>query len=225
MKRLLHLVAVLTVSGVFCGCGHTGAVRFYSLRDAVGESPAAGVPRAVPPPLILDPVRVADYLRRPQLVQRLGPHQMQYLEYDRWVGPLEQEIDDVLLEALATRLEGSRTVVREAGRDAGCRTPVRSARGRSSAAGPRSRGAGSCRRARLENVCRPRGRESGKVRTARWCSWRCHATAPPESGCGSRLPRCHPDWGRSGRSRRGRNRCARSACRGSRWSRGQVAAR
>lgn len=118
MKRLLHLVAVLTASGVFCGCGHTGAVRFYSLRDAVGESPAAGVPRAVPPPLILDPVRVADYLRRPQLVQRLGPHQMQYLEYDRWVGPLEQEIDDVLLEALATRLEGSRTVVREAGRDA-----------------------------------------------------------------------------------------------------------
>lgn len=117
MKHRTRLVAVLMAASLLSGCGHTDTARFYSLRDAVEATPPQRIQRVASPPIVLASVRVADYLRRPQLVQRVGPYQMQYLEHDRWAGQLDQELSDVLMEALSAKLEGVHAVVRDAGKE------------------------------------------------------------------------------------------------------------
>lgn len=112
MSRMLHAVALLGAVGLLAGCGHTKEARFYSLRGPVGQLAPPVAPRPDARVVALAPVVIPDYLRRPQMVRRAGPHEVEYLEYDRWAGPLAQEAGAALEEALAAELGPGFSVVR-----------------------------------------------------------------------------------------------------------------
>ena len=127
MKR--PIVISLALAGWFAlisGCGRTTEVRFYSLRPLAPALDVAPSPlRAAPVRTVsLAPVKLAGYLRRPQLVRRTAPYQLTYLEFDRWAGPPEEEIGEALNDALATELGSSWRVVLNTGTSSPAAVPL-----------------------------------------------------------------------------------------------------
>lgn len=57
------------------------------------------------PVLAVGPVDLPDYLRRPQMVSRMGENRIQVAEFDRWAAPLNEQVERVLAENLAARVE------------------------------------------------------------------------------------------------------------------------
>ena len=49
-------------------------------------------------------IKLPGALDRPQIARRLGPNQLDYAEYDRWAGPLDEMIRRVLAADLRPRL-------------------------------------------------------------------------------------------------------------------------
>lgn len=94
--RLAALAAVAL--GLF-GCARSATSRFY-LLEAVLE-PAAN-PRHGTCGLRVEPL--PDYLRRPVLATRIGPHEVTYHEYQRWAEHLDQALPAVLAENFARAL-------------------------------------------------------------------------------------------------------------------------
>ena len=50
-------------------------------------------------------------LDRPQIARRLGPNQLDYAEYDRWAGPLDEMIRRVLAVDLRPRLPAGTALI------------------------------------------------------------------------------------------------------------------
>jgi len=63
----------------------------------------------------LERVQMADYLRRSQIVSRLGENELYVDETARWAGSLEEETSRVLGRDLAWRLRGSGVIVEPKG--------------------------------------------------------------------------------------------------------------
>jgi hypothetical protein len=100
---LLGGVAMITVLG---GCfGTSPSSRFYTLtpNESRGISAAEGVDVVVR----VGPVSIPSYIDRRQIVTRNGRNQIEIAEYERWGGPVDDEIIRLLVnnlsESLATR--------------------------------------------------------------------------------------------------------------------------
>jgi uncharacterized protein len=98
---LLALVALLV--GCFSGLREIGApsppTRFYSLSAVAtpGETlPGEG--------LGLSPVRIPNYLDRPQIVTRTGPNDLALADFDRWGESLQEAVSRVLAANLSRQL-------------------------------------------------------------------------------------------------------------------------
>ncbi len=88
------------------GCaigGPTPPSRFYLLAPLEASADAAGGPS-----LGLGPIRLAQYLDRPQIVTRRGTHLLALAEFDRWGEPLDESISRVLAANLSALLRTSR---------------------------------------------------------------------------------------------------------------------
>src|SRR5690606_38898126 len=78
------------------------ATRFYVL-EAVAPDAAptdAGCSRTI----LIGPVRLAGHLEQPAVVERLGDHEVRYLEWHRWAEPLTQVVPRTLVRRLAAEL-------------------------------------------------------------------------------------------------------------------------
>ena len=84
------------------GCGTTPPTRFYQLTSQT----LADADRKPLPGLAIGvgPVRLADYLGRPQIVKRENNNKLQIEEFDRWGGALENNITWVVAENLSQLL-------------------------------------------------------------------------------------------------------------------------
>jgi uncharacterized lipoprotein YmbA len=109
MKR--YLLIKLTVY-VLCpllivigGCCRTQTARFYTL-NALTEPPperqAAPTEHGVA--VGLGPIRLPEYLDRPQIVTRVSPNEVRFAAYHRWAGPLAGDLSSTLAENLSTLL-------------------------------------------------------------------------------------------------------------------------
>ncbi len=87
---LAAAAALLTASG----CAHTPRSAFYVLPDSGVEAPEPDVTRG--DLISVGPVRLADYLRRPELVWRVTPVELNYEEYHRWAEPPERAVRNAL---------------------------------------------------------------------------------------------------------------------------------
>jgi uncharacterized lipoprotein YmbA len=95
--RRVAVWSVLTVSVLWLsGCARSAPSRFY-LLEPVAE-PAAAAPAGTCG-LRVDPL--PDYLCRPMLATRLGPNEVNYLEYHRWAEHLDEALPTILAEDLA----------------------------------------------------------------------------------------------------------------------------
>jgi uncharacterized lipoprotein YmbA len=89
-------------------------VSFYTLRS---PAPAASAPAPAPAPsaaaddyrVMVGPVTLPDMVDRPQMVVRVGSHQMMLLDQHRWAEPLKSEIPLVIAGNLS-KLLGTREV-------------------------------------------------------------------------------------------------------------------
>jgi uncharacterized lipoprotein YmbA len=94
------------------GCATTTPSRFYTLTPMKGSDASAGVipveERAI---LALGPVRLPEYLDRPQIATRSEGNEVRLHETERWAGSLQEDVSRVLCENLSMLLAGKRIAV------------------------------------------------------------------------------------------------------------------
>lgn len=98
LLRSLTPAAVLVLGAA---CGSTSASRFFTLTALEAEGPLADAGALA----LVEPVRVADYLQRPQLVRRRSAVELEVDEYSRWAEPLDLALTRVLDQDLRVLLD------------------------------------------------------------------------------------------------------------------------
>ncbi len=115
--RTIHLDqgALITLAlfvVILTGCASSPSSKFYQLnplqkstlitRDASPEQNLI---------IAIGPVRIPDYLDRPQIVTRAGKNELRLSEFDRWAGSLESDVTRVLVEDISSLLAADRFFV------------------------------------------------------------------------------------------------------------------
>jgi uncharacterized protein len=99
------LVAALLV--ILSGCTGSTPTRFYVLRSSADAPSLKPSERPAEEPCLsigIGPVRVAEYLDRPEIVTRVAPNEIRVTDLDQWAEPLRQNISRVLAENLSSFL-------------------------------------------------------------------------------------------------------------------------
>src|SRR5512135_69959 len=102
-QRALFTLALFVV--ILAGCASSPSSKFYQLTPAQNKTL---VTRDVSPDqsliITIGPVRIPDYLDRPQIVTRSGKNELKLSEFNRWAGSLESDIGRVLVEDISSIL-------------------------------------------------------------------------------------------------------------------------
>jgi hypothetical protein len=106
-------VPLLAVCFVFlAGCASTAPSKFYTLTPMkAADGPASSVTFEGGSLLAVGPVRLPDYLDRPQIMTRSEGNEIRMHETDRWAGSLEGDVSRVLIENLSVLLAGKKVTV------------------------------------------------------------------------------------------------------------------
>jgi len=103
----ISLLALL----LLCGCA-SKASNYYVLHSLQSEAPGVKMARAESDLTIgVGPIKIPEYLDRPQMVTRSTPNSLQFAEFDKWAEPLEKNLTRVLAENLSILLSTDRVVV------------------------------------------------------------------------------------------------------------------
>ncbi len=108
--RSIHIVRTpLLTLGVFlallAGCATSPSPKFYqlnSLQTKDSITPVASFQKKLV--ITVGPIRIPDYLDRPQIVIRAGKNELRLSEFNRWAGSLESDIGRVLAEDISSLL-------------------------------------------------------------------------------------------------------------------------
>ena len=95
-------VSLALLAGILAACSSPPS-KYYLLSaqpDPVQPMPV-GFSRTT---VAIGAIMLPGVLDRPQIARRLGPNQLDYAEYDRWAGPLDEMIRRVLAADLRSRL-------------------------------------------------------------------------------------------------------------------------
>ncbi|MEW6501800.1 MAG: PqiC family protein [Thermodesulfobacteriota bacterium] len=95
-----HLLLLVACAFILAGCARTAPVRYYQL-SALTAPIGQGAVDAV---IGIGPVRLPEYLDRPQLVSRLTATRLHLAESHRWAEPLAENIPRVMGENLSSLL-------------------------------------------------------------------------------------------------------------------------
>ncbi|UCE79804.1 MAG: membrane integrity-associated transporter subunit PqiC [Nitrospiraceae bacterium] len=107
-NNLLHysgffIVAVLFI--VLAGCASTDPARFYTLNSALDTNAQTQQADMKDNMAIgIGPVKLPDYLDRPQIVTRSSANEIMIDEFHRWAGSLEGDISRLIMENLSILL-------------------------------------------------------------------------------------------------------------------------
>jgi hypothetical protein len=104
------LLAVCLAS--LAGCASTTPSKFYTLtpmKGADGSTPVAPFEEGAV--LAVGPVRLPEYLDRPQIATRSEGNEVRLHDTERWAGSLQEDISRVLVENLSMLLAGKRISV------------------------------------------------------------------------------------------------------------------
>jgi uncharacterized lipoprotein YmbA len=116
---------------ILAGCASSPSSKFYQLNPL--QNSTSITPDASPEQnliIAIGPVRIPDYLDRPQIVTRAGSNELKLSEFHRWAGSLESDVARVLVEDISGLLHADRfSVVRwtpypESQAPASCRVEV-----------------------------------------------------------------------------------------------------
>ena len=102
-------LAILIIVVIFLGgCRRSQTPRYYSLspmQEQVTSKRSSPVQSAI---LGIGPVKLADYLDQPRLVNRTGDNQLIVAEYDRWLGSFKDNFVNVLADNIGFLLPTER---------------------------------------------------------------------------------------------------------------------
>ena len=106
-----YLLAFLVCALLPAGCARTVPVSYYQLSalEAARTVPGGAAPGSQV--LGIGPVRLPEYLDRPQLVTRLSPNRLHLADSHRWAEPLKTNISRVMGENLAALLGTDRILL------------------------------------------------------------------------------------------------------------------
>ena len=107
LGRCLWIICLLNI----WGCANTQPTHFYLLR-AMDTSGNGGLleTRNFGVSLGLGPISLPKYLDRPQIVTRIGSHEIDLAEFHKWAAPLKENVANVLAENLSGLLITDRIV-------------------------------------------------------------------------------------------------------------------
>jgi uncharacterized lipoprotein YmbA len=105
VTRTSALPALLLAALALAGCSSPPKANFYTLSPAT--SAPARADAKVPYSVAIGPVGIPESLDRPQMVVRTGANQVTIAEFERWAGPLKNEIALAIAENLKPLLEGA----------------------------------------------------------------------------------------------------------------------
>ena len=96
---------------LLCGCA-SKPPNYYVLHSLQSEAPDVKMPRAENDLTIgVGPIKIPEYLDRPQMATRSTPDSLQFAEFDKWAEPLDKNLASVLAENLSILLSTDRIVV------------------------------------------------------------------------------------------------------------------
>ena len=92
---------------LLAGCASSPPSSFYQLSPfQKSDSITSDASRKQDLIIAIGPVRIPDYLDRPQIVTRTGENELTLSEFHRWAGSLESDVVRVLAENLSELLAG-----------------------------------------------------------------------------------------------------------------------
>ncbi len=106
------IAAILLFCLLFlCGCASKSS-NYYVLHSHQSEAPGVKMARAESDLTIgVGPIKIPEYLDRPQMATRSNPDSLQFAEFDKWAEPLEKNLARVLADNLSILLSTDRVVV------------------------------------------------------------------------------------------------------------------
>jgi uncharacterized lipoprotein YmbA len=111
-SRSIFGVGIVVLTILLSGCmSNSNPMQFYMLNADSGVASAARVSSSAQGPVIgLGPIRIPEYLNRPQMIVAITDNQYQLSEYHRWAERLDQNISLALFKALPRQLGTDRIV-------------------------------------------------------------------------------------------------------------------
>lgn len=108
MTRTSAWTACLLAAAALAGCGSSPTTHFYTLS---APAQAARADANASPVIAIGAVTLPEGLDRPQIVLRSGASQVSFSEFQRWNGPLRDEIARALAQSLRSQLGGANVFV------------------------------------------------------------------------------------------------------------------
>ena len=111
-RRAVFLLGSVILTLLMSGCMRDSKpTQFYMLDADSGLAGTARVPATAQGPVIgLGPIRIPEYLNRPQMIVAIADNQYRLFENHRWAEPLDQNISLALFKALPRQLGTDRIV-------------------------------------------------------------------------------------------------------------------
>ena len=100
--------AVLIIGLLMSGCASSPASRFYVLNANLEQERSES--ENVDSIIGIRLVSIPEFMDRPQIVERVGDHEIRLAEYDRWAGDLDDNIERVLGSNLSALLPDARVI-------------------------------------------------------------------------------------------------------------------
>jgi uncharacterized lipoprotein YmbA len=99
---------VLFMMFALIGCGSSPTATYHTLSPAAAMNGAAPASGESSYSVAVGPVTLPEPVDRPQLVLRVGPNEVTFVELHRWAGPLKGEISRIIADNLAAYLNVKR---------------------------------------------------------------------------------------------------------------------
>ena len=102
------LCCVLAFSGCLGSPAKTPAARYYVLNSTYGaENKAQPVTVLEDTTVGVGPIKLSRVLDRPQIVMRTGENEIRVADLERWAGPLDENVANVMIDNLSVLLPGA----------------------------------------------------------------------------------------------------------------------
>ena len=116
MKTIFSIrfaAVILCISlAILSGCASSKPTRFYTLSSLVSSEKAIkATPTEQDISIGIRPVRLPEYLDRPQIITLTSKNTLKLAEFDKWAEPLNENISRVLAGSLSTLLSTDRVFI------------------------------------------------------------------------------------------------------------------
>lgn len=97
----MRFIVIVLLVGQW-GCAHTESAKFYILNSMAGTpSEIQTEENKLKVVLGIGPIKLPEYLDRPQIMSRTGGNELEYTEFHQWAEPLKDNFARVLGENLS----------------------------------------------------------------------------------------------------------------------------